>query len=247
MDILGEQDDQKGFEEQTLDIPEEILAMIKDAKAEAAEIIANAEKQAASIRDMANQEQQAMQEQMQVKAQEVYENAESEGFRTGYDHGQQAGMESAHAEYMATLNNANQILQDAIVYKQQEIYDAQNVIVDLAYAIARKVILNNPQILKEQIVEVVVLALKKIRDTEKVEIQVHPDDFAQVQQALPVFKNILAGKADITIQAEPHIEAGGAQLHTNMGTIDAKVTTQFDEIRKALQSLDLGREDLGDT
>ena len=233
--------------EQHIEIPQELLHMVEDARQQAASIIESAKAEANSLMQDIEAQKVLTHQEIQEKGQQIYQESQEKGYQDGYQLGFAEGSKAAEAEYNGRLDHANQILQAANQQKTQEIVNAQNVIVDLAYEIAKKVVFNNPELLKAQVVDLVTLTLRKIRDGERVEIHVHPDDFATVYEALPIFKNTLAGKSEIIIQAESHIDIGGCHLHTKMGTIDAKITTQFDEIKKALQTLDLGREGIDES
>lgn len=230
--------------EEMIQVPKEVQQMLDRAKQEANQIVEQARNQASEIINNAEIEQQQMLEEIQQQASQLYDSSSKEGFQEGYNKGFEEGELEAQNAYMQVISEANDILQIAIDQKKEELLVAQDLIIELAYEIACKIILKNPEILKDQIIELVLKSLERVRDTEKIELCINPSDFPKIHNALPVFKNILAGKSEIVIQNEAHIEPGSCMLHTRMGTIDAKISTQFEEIKKALQTINLGSDSL---
>lgn len=240
-----EEDDETLAEtEEMIQVPKEVQQMLDRAKIEANQILEQARNQATEIINNAELEHQQMLEEIQQQASQLYESSSNEGFQEGYNKGFEEGEIEAQNAYMQVIAEANDILQMSIEHKKEELLAAQDLIIELAYEIACKVILKNPEMLKDQIIELVLKSLEKVRDTEKIELCINPSDFAKVHDALPIFKNILAGKSEVVILNEAHIEPGSCMLHTKMGTIDAKITTQFEEIKKALQTINLGSDSL---
>ena len=239
--VEGNVDDNTATEA-PIDIPKEILDMIEDAKLQAKQIIQMAENQANSMRIEIENEKTQMQQQMEAESTKLYNEAHKLGYSEGYNNGYLEGQKDAEQTYSQKIIEINETLNLAREQKIQELLASQDLIIKLSYEIAHKVVMNNPEILTEQIVDLVKKSLEKIRDSEKVEIHINQIDFNRVNEALPIFKKILQGKSDIIIQVEQHIDPGSCEIITRMGMIDAKISTQFDEIKKALQTIDLGSE-----
>ncbi|OEF98606.1 FliH/SctL family protein [Desulfuribacillus alkaliarsenatis] len=237
---------QEAENDNKIQLSREAQEIINNAKLEAEEILQLAEQRATNINQTAEQEKDLMLKEIEDSASKIFETAKQDGFQAGYEEGYTAGNKQAHDDYMHRINEVNIILKEANKQKVDELLEAQELVTDIAFEVAKKILLKNPEVLKEQIVDLVTKSLEKVRDTEKVEINVNPKDFSVVNDALPNLKNIIHGKADIVIQVETHIDEGSCVLHTSLGTIDATVTTQLEEIKKALQSLDLGSEGIAE-
>ena len=245
--IDGNVDDDISTTDVPIDIPQEILDMIEDAKFQAKQIIETAENQANLIRIESENKKTQMQQQMEAESVKLYNEAQKLGYNEGYNNGYLQGKEEIDQTYAQKIVEINETLNEAREQRIYELVESQDLIIKLSFEIARKVVNNNPKLLSEQIVELAKRSLEKIRDSEKVEIHINQIDFNGVNEALPIFKKILQGKSDIIIQIEQHIDPGSCEIITRMGMIDAKISTQFDEIKKALQTIDLGSESFDET
>lgn len=242
---FNEEDTQED-ELSAIEIPKEIQDLVDKANQQAKHIIDSAKQEALLIVDDAELQKQSLLQQIQEESNRLFAEAKGVGQREGFEEGYQNGLESATVEYQSRMEQVNYLLQQAVHQQRAELLEAQSIIIDLAFTIAKKIVFQNPELLKEQIVTSVARTLSKVRDNDKVEIIVNPEDFDIVQNALPSLKSVLSGKSDIVLQVEPEVEMGSCMIHTELGTVDAKLSTQFDEIKKALQSLELGSDSIAE-
>ena len=84
------------------------------------------------------------------------------------------------------------------------------------------------------VLPIVTAALKKVRDQEQIEIRVNPEEYHLLLQARKDLQLVLGREQALQIVADQTIPAGGCIIDTAYGSVDARIDTQFDTLRKAL-------------
>lgn len=218
------------------------MVIENEAKQQADQIIAAAEKEAQAYLEKAQQEQERLIQEIDLQAQQTYDQASSKGYEEGYAQGEQKGKQDGESSYAIKIQEVNNLIKQVQAQSKNELLNAADLIVELALEITQKVLTNNSEFLQEQIVTTVTKALEKVRNIEKIDLHINPSDYELVNEAMPNLKQYLSGRAEIAIQLEQHIESGGCVIHTSMGTIDSRISTQLLEIRKAIEALEWGSE-----
>ncbi len=115
--------------------------------------------------------------------------------------------------------------------------DFDEAIVTLALAIARRVVAREIEIDEGAVLARSREAIRKIIGVEKIKIHVNPSD----EEYIRGHRNELSAYADsvkeIVIEADNKVERGGCIIESELGNIDARVSTQFDIIEEALAGL----------
>jgi flagellar assembly protein FliH len=149
--------------------------------------------------------------------------------KQAFQEGLQAGREAAEkrlAEPAAKKTaELTKLLDELGGYKAALRSEAEAELVDLAFAVARRVLRRE---LSVDPGAVRALALSCLREFPAVGVKrvlVHPEDLALVRGALG---------SDIEAAADPCIARGGAVLETDQGRLDARIESQLEEIALGL-------------
>jgi flagellar assembly protein FliH len=179
------------------------------ARTEAAAIIAAAESEAASIRDLARAE------------------------------GRADGVAAGRAEAAAQAAPAVQALAEVLVQAQAErerlATEVEGAAVELALQIAEKALTTALAVQPERVVDAVRGALRCLVERERITIQVHPDDLEIVRESVDSIVRQLGGIEHIEVQEERRVQRGGAIVRSSAGEIDARVQTKIDNAREILE------------
>jgi len=202
---------------------EKIATMIEEAKAHKERCLSEANQQA------------------ELTKQQAYDTGHQEGYQQGYDEGILKGKEAILTEMQQTIEQTNEKNHQSIVDTKEEIkkmmLDAERQIVDIALAVARKIlayeISENPMV----VLPLVKTALAKVCDQEEVVIRVSVDDFDAVQLAKNDLQIMVGREQALKIIVDSTITGGSCIIDTSYGTVDARVDTQFENIKKALQGV----------
>lgn len=179
-------------------------AIIENARQEAARIIAEADANAAEFARAA--EERAMVEMNARIDAEVGEKV--------------AGMRE---ELAATINQVSALSQ--IIAARHE-----NDLVELAIAIAKKIVGREVTIDREIAFTLVKVSLAKLHDRAVAEVHLNPEDLAYVESQ----RERLEFRGALELIPDKSITVGGCLIHTDAGEIDGRIESQFEEIAHGL-------------
>lgn len=177
-------------------------------------------------------------EQAQSEAQEILENAQSEAAlrsekaaEEGLEEGKREG-EQKVAEQMA---EALDVLNQAIKERKKIIKDAESELVRLSLKIAEQIIRSEVSLHKDVVMNIIAEAISRVSDRENVLIKVSRDDIEQVKSYKDRISGIVDGVKNLSILEDSQIEAGGCVIETNLGYVDARISTKLGLIEQALK------------
>ncbi len=115
----------------------------------------------------------------------------------------------------------------------------ERLVVGTAVELARKIIQKE---VKEQSIinEVVKEAISKVIGANEVRIKFHPEDMKELNN---YSRNLISNTtfSKIKFEEDDRIEHGGCLVETEIGNVDARISTQLEELRRKLEeSIDNG-------
>ncbi|MBI3876003.1 MAG: hypothetical protein HY300_08615 [Verrucomicrobia bacterium] len=134
-----------------------------------------------------------------------------------------------HTEFIALQNSAVASLRNGVA---QAVRDSEPALVALALEVARKLV-NGLPITPEMIEGAVREALAQVEETSDTIVQLHPEDFALLQQANSPYVT-RQNSERIAFEASLEISRGGCRVQTRFGVIDGRRETKFELLQKAL-------------
>lgn len=193
--------------------------LVAAARQEAAALVAAAEEQAVAIR------------------REAYEEGYQQGFAEGQARGEEAGLEQAAGAIAEAASRAENMLALARQQAVEALQAAERQLVDLALAVAGKVlareVTENPMV----VLPIVQAALAKVQDQEQITVRVNPANYDFVLAARPELQAALAGDVALTVAADSSLKEGDCVVETPFGTVDARIDTQLELVTAALREL----------
>ncbi|MEW9667634.1 FliH/SctL family protein [Ammoniphilus sp. 3BR4] len=233
--------------------PDSKSEMLLEAKREAEEVLVQAKQEAETIIQQALEETQLIYQKAQEEIEDwwterrqedeaLQREAVDDGYRQGFQQGHAQGYESAWEEQQAAIDKTRKILEEAQTAKERWIQESEPVIMEIALAVAKKVIMEELSLYPEKMLSMVQEALKKVQEVDKITICVGPENYMFLEGQYSQLKNMLSGQADLLILPDHSIEGGGCLIRSAFGSVDARVDTQLGEISEALMSLAQGRK-----
>lgn len=202
-------------EDESLDAEiEEIIPEEPSAEEIAAEIIAAAQKQAASLVDNARNQ-----------AKQVHDEA----WQTGYSEGLSQGKVEWDSRIL-------ELEKEFDLQKQQlesTLDEAEPELAKLSVSIARKVIKQELMQDPNLVISVVRAAIHRVKD-KHIRILVHPSDLEIVRKQRENFLEIAEQASEIEIESDRRIGQGGCILETDNGNLDARLETQLNCIAETI-------------
>lgn len=232
--------------EEPLVLTSQITEEVDNREEEAADLIAQAKIAAEQCLQEAQQQAELIKQQAKAEGhQQGYEEGSKAGHDAGYQagyqegilQGQQLGRNEMEQEIAEAVAKTQQIVTAGEEEAKKMILDAERQIVDIALAVARKIIAyeisENPLV----VLPLVKAALEKVSDQEEVVIRVSVDDFDAVLMAKKDLQTMVGSESALKIMVDHTISSGSCIIDTSYGEVNATVDTQFETIKKALQGV----------
>jgi flagellar assembly protein FliH len=157
------------------------------------------------------------------------EAAQREAFRQGHQEGERTGEERAAAQYREAVAAFGHSVLQVATLKPRLRAEAERDLVELAFAIARRILRREISVDPTAVVGLIRGCLDQYSRAEISRLQVHPQDLAAVTE---FFRHNPAPHLEVV--ADPKVSRGGAVFKTTRGELDARFETQLEEIEKGL-------------
>ena len=217
---------------------------LRDVAEEAREMIATAKRESERLLDQAQQEKE-----------KLFEQAQQEGHQTGYGQGLaeggKKGLEQALAEARdnfakmndQTLNALKSVLQQFNQEKENILWRSEQETVQLALAIAEKVIKQTPNENSRITSDNVMTALKLVARNTHATVWVNPEDQQNLEKMAGKNETVFGKFENINFVTDEEITPGGCRVTTENGQIDAQLETQIKRIADELLMTDTPKND----
>ena len=164
-----------------------------------------------------------------LEAAEVREIA----FQSGYEEGKEAAAEEMR-KILALHQALEKGLQKLVSLKDAILNKAEDDIIRLVIAIAKKLVCRELRQHPDVIASVVKEAIKSARTGEEVTIRIHPDNYATLEQYMGELNQSLGdiGKdnANIRIEEAPELTPGGCVVETDTNLIDMSLEERMESL-----------------
>jgi len=161
---------------------------------------------------------------------------QQEAYETGHQTGIQEGETRGRAETEMEMQRAMELVGQVGVARLQALQQAEQDIIELAMAVARKIIhrevAGQPGIVGEQVRR----TIEYLSTTGLVRVLVHPDEVESLESVQTTLKNREGQAVPIVIEADPTIQAGGCRVESDTHVLDATIDAQLGLIREELTS-----------
>jgi flagellar assembly protein FliH len=167
-----------------------------------------------------------------AEAEQIREQARAQGHAEG--------LAAGHADGLAEISSAVGALGEALVgvsSLRDEVAEAvERDAIELALALAEKVLAASLQARPELVVEVVQGALRRLGDRRRITVLVNPGDLQTVKDALGDLQTQANGIELADLQSDQRVGVGGAIVRSAEGELDASVETQLERAREVVMA-----------
>jgi len=178
-------------------------------------------------------EKAAWEEQKAIEKKE----AQNVGYKVGYD----AGYEDVFKEYEALIVEANNFTARAKADYDKTISKYDDAIIELAIAVAEKILANKLQERPEHFKQIVYQAIEDLKDSSNVEIYVHPSNYEMIMQQKEELEQMVRKEDIISIYMDQQLRTDGCLIKHQYGQVDVSIDTQLRQLKQVLEEKVLER------
>lgn len=192
------------------------VQLLAEAEKRAAAIVAAAEAEAAAI-------VQAAQQEVETLRQQLWEAALVEA-RAQLEH----ELATEQRELLAWLR---ELLERAVLREEEVCQAYARLVVELAVLVAEAVL--RREIARDEALlgRLLKVALEQVPSAPVTHVIVHPEDVERAREWVRLSSN---GHPLLEVVGDPHVDRGSCVLGTPVGFVDARLSTQLLELRRAL-------------
>lgn len=164
------------------------------------------------------------------------EKAERQAYLQGFAEGEQEGIALEKKQIDPVLDNFRQALLELEKIKKQIHLNAEKEVVELALAVAKKIVCHEISTNKDTVLHIVKQALNKVVDHDGIIIKLNPDDLQNIESEKNRLARVIQNIDDVTLEPDSRIRCGGCVIETRLGNIDARIEKQIEAVEEALKT-----------
>ncbi|WP_251554695.1 FliH/SctL family protein [Neobacillus muris] len=205
-----------------------------EAETKAMEIINRAEETARELKQEAEVRIEAWWKEQEQRLETVSEEAKQQGYHEGYLIGMEQAKQEIHEQYREKLAQIQQLLNSAYDQKQAIISEAEPFLLELSTAIASQIVRQELETHPDKLIELIKQYILRFKEKESITVCVHPDDFEFIQSQRAHIMAVVNGDTEIKVIPDHTVSPKGCIIRTDYGSVDARIDTQLEEIKKVL-------------
>ncbi|MGQ8871761.1 FliH/SctL family protein [Paenibacillus sp. TSA_86.1] len=217
--------------------------MLEDAKEFAEKQVRDASEEAERMLQETREQIDRWWQEQREQDEHLTEALRAQGFQQGFEEGKAQAELDLQVKIEEMMNEAQGVLQEAYVAKEQIIQEAEPFLVELACGIAEKVIDKQLTVEPEHMIELIRQSLSRKREQGQIALCVAPDQFSFVQAAREELALSIDSQAELQILPDATVKDKGCVIRSSFGSVDARIDTQLTEIKKELIRIALEDEE----
>ncbi|MDH5719419.1 MAG: flagellar assembly protein FliH [Spirochaetia bacterium] len=210
----------------------EAFRLIQDAKEKTKKEEENARSKSEQIIERAKLEVEKMIKEAEMRVSDI----EHEAYQRGYNAGKEVGYREGQGEVRRLIDRLGTILGNAIDVREQVIKESEKQMVEMILVIARKVIKDEIIERKEVVLNNIREAIARIKDRDRIDIRVNFADLELTTAHKDEIIKMMESLRKVNIYEDSRVDRGGVIIETDVGAIDARISTQLKEIEEAIRN-----------
>ena len=209
----------------------EAFRLIQDAKEKARKEEESARLQSSQIIERAKLEVERMVKEAELRVQDI----NHEAYQKGYNAGRKQRYKEGMGEVRRLIDRLGTILGNAIDVREQIIKESEKLMVEMILMIARKVIKDEIIERKEVVLNNIREGLARIKERDRIDIRVNFADLELTTAHKDEIVKMMESLRKVNIYEDSRVDRGGVIIETDVGAIDARISTQLKEIEQAIR------------
>jgi flagellar assembly protein FliH len=199
-----------GLDEAAAMLARERERVLQEAQDEAARCLARAQEQAAALTTAA--------------------------YEQGLRQGEEAARQALTTQLAPVLSAFQQATTEIAHLRATVLQQAEEDIITLAFQLARKIIHYEALEHREVLAATLRRALHHVVEQDQIVVRVHPDDCKYAAEIKDALRHTRGDSKMLTVQGDTSISRGGCLIESSLGTVDARIEAQFEELEQRFQA-----------
>ncbi|MGC9312254.1 MAG: flagellar assembly protein FliH [Sediminispirochaetaceae bacterium] len=218
--------------------------IIKEAEQRAFEEVQNKTEEARQAKQQAEEEKTRIVEEatreadnMRREANEEVDRIRREAYEEGYKAGHEEGYAEGKPEVERLIDQLHHIIDKTLEKRNEIIEQSETQLINLVLLIAKKVVKVISENQKNVVINNVIQALRKLKSRGEVLIKVNLDDVELTTEHVKDFMRMVDNVQSVTVVEDSTVDKGGCVIETDFGEIDARISSQLQEIEEKINEL----------
>ncbi len=173
---------------------------------------------------------------VQDAEQQAYCRGFGDGERKGHELGEQAGLESAMQKLESLLTGGHKLLCELGDLHRQTCRDVEADLVQLALAVARKIVGRDVSLGPDVVTRIIRQALTRVEHAGRITIKLNPADLELLADIKPQLLSGLPEAGRAAFEPDEGIARGGCLIETDGCEVDARIERQFQVVEEAFRA-----------
>ena len=156
---------------------------------------------------------------------------------SGFSEVGEAGREEGRAESSSKIEESLETLNQAVKERKAIIKDSEQEILRLAIKVAEQIVRSEVSMHRDVCLNIVAEAIARVSDREQIIVRANREDAEYLKRYKDRLAGMLDGVKSFSIIEDSNVEPGGCVIETNLGFIDAKISTKIKSIEEALKKV----------
>ena len=182
-------------------------------------------------------------EYLQAEANKRFQEAETLGqeersqvHQQRYDEGYKVGLDEREAEAVEAVTRMGVLHESLVAERAQILKEAEETVVDLAAALAKRIVGFQVEAGPKVLVQVVRNALRHLGDRSNLEIKVHPEDLQIARRFADYWVEKVDADAVLKVRESDHVGRGGCMIEGREENVDARLEEQAQVLHDGLRA-----------
>ncbi|MDT3424514.1 flagellar assembly protein FliH [Paenibacillus forsythiae] len=216
--------------------------MLQDAKAFAEEQVRGASLEAEQIIERAHSEAEEWWRSRREQDEHLTEAVKAEAYSQGYNEGLLQAEKEMKVKLANVMEEAQAVLLEAYKARDVIIQEAEPFLVELSCDIAEKIVEKQLTVEPAFTIDLIKRNLARKREQGIISLCVNPKQFTFVNAAREELTLAIDSQAELQILPDSTVTDHGCVIRSSLGSVDARIDTQLEEIKKELIRVALDNE-----
>ncbi len=171
-----------------------------------------------------------------LEAEKKVSEIEHDAYMKGHEAGREEGYNGGQAEVMRLIDRLGTIVSTSVDIRDDIIKSSEKLMSEMILLIARKVIKDEIVERREVVINNIKESIKRVKDRDRIDIRVNFADLDMTTSHKDELIKMMESLKKVNIYEDSRVERGGCIIETDVGAIDARISTQLDAIEESIRN-----------